>query len=372
MKVNHPHTFIWPLIFIFPWIASCGSQGNNRAKVQLINEPAITQELPLGPQIAEYVRHIFQDKTGDFWFGTNGNGIAHYDGKKVSYYSIAQGFHGQQVTGIAEDIHKNLWFATDLGIVKYDWSSNHDGSIQFTNYSDSFFFDGQRFWSICADSKGNIWGGATRGIFRYDGEHWTPFPLPLPKAVQGDFITEATSWSIKEDRAGNMWFSTNGFGAYKYDSSDGHTKANSGFTQYSEEDGLTDDSVDDIIEDRHGNIWFGTRFGGVSKYDGKNFMNFSQSNGTIGNDEVCVLYEDSDGDIWFSSEGFGVYRYDGKNLTNFAENEGLGVLAVQTIFEDKEGRLWVGGGGGLYRFISNAMPVGREEFVNVTKYGPWD
>jgi hypothetical protein len=72
-----------------------------------------------------------------------------------------------------------------------------------------------------------------------------------------------------------------------------------------------------------------------------------------------------------SSEGYGVYRYtpaenetSGGSFTNFSKEQGLGVRAVQTIFEDKEGRFWVGGGGGLYRFNGKS-------FVNVKKYGPW-
>ena len=85
----------------------------------------------------------------------------------------------------------------------------------------------------------------------------------------------------------------------------------------------------------------------------------------LGSNEVCVIYEDQAGDIWFSSEGYGVYRYNGKFFTNYSEAQGLGVPAVQTIFEDREGRFWVGGGGGLYRFDGKS-------FINVTKDGPWN
>jgi ligand-binding sensor domain-containing protein len=39
-------------------------------------------------------------------------------------------------------------------------------------------------------------------------------------------------------------------------------------------------------------------------------------------------------------------------------------MAPQAIFEDKEGRLWVGGGGGLYQFDGKS-------FFHVTKHGPF-
>ncbi|MGD1889747.1 MAG: two-component regulator propeller domain-containing protein, partial [Cyclobacteriaceae bacterium] len=97
------------------------------------------------PQIAEYIRHIFQDKNGNLWFGTGGNGVAYYDGDRVSYFSNAQGFHGQQITGITEDPEKNMWFATDQGVVKYDWLSNDEGGKRFANYTDQQYFGAQRF-----------------------------------------------------------------------------------------------------------------------------------------------------------------------------------------------------------------------------------
>ncbi|MEZ4847519.1 MAG: hypothetical protein R3B93_02565 [Bacteroidia bacterium] len=42
--------------------------------------------------------------------------------KNVSYFSNAQGFLWLQITGITEDPEKNIWFTTDQGVVKYDWS----------------------------------------------------------------------------------------------------------------------------------------------------------------------------------------------------------------------------------------------------------
>ena len=344
-------SFLGGLIF---FTACFGSE--KRTPIMQTGAPQPPADTPAGPQIAEYVRNILEDQYGNLWFGTNGYGIGVYDGKKVSYYSTAQGFNGQQITGIAEDPDKNIWFATNLGVVKYALSGDASGEKKFINYSYPYTFSSKQFWSICADRKGFIWAGAADGIYRFDGTKWSPFALPYPEVVTGEFITKATSWSISEDKAGNIWFSTNGFGAFKYD---GDT-----FTRYSEKEGLTNNNVDQIMEDSKGNVWFGTRDGGISKYDGRSFINYTAQD-SIRNNEVCVIYEDKQGNIWLSSEGFGVYRYDGKRFRNYGENEGLGVKAVQTILEDSKGRFWVGGGGGLFRLEG-------ETFVPVTKQGPWN
>ena len=344
------------------WVA-CGGQSQPSPKSvqssESENQIEQSQQVEQSPQIADYIRNIYQDKNGNFWFGTNSYGVAHYNGVSISYYSNDQGFSGRQITGITEDTEKNIWFATDQGVVKCELDAKAKEGKRFINYSDFQYFGGQRFWSICADSKGGVWAGAVTGIYRYDGVSWSQFELPYPEEITGQFITRATSWSIIEDSAGDMWFSTNGFGAFKYDGKS--------FTQYSKADGLTDNDVDVIIEDKQKQIWFGTRYGGVSRYDGKAFTNYTARNNKISNDEVCALYEDSKGNIWMSSEGYGVYRYNPvvDTISNYSSEQGLGVRAVQTIFEDKEGRLWVGGGGGLYRLEG-------ERFVNVRSHGPWE
>lgn len=359
LEMKHIHFLVslFPLFFGLIVFTSCNGQEKSPKKVQLSKVPPTILETGATSQIAEYIRHIFQDKNGNFWFGTNGYGVVHFDGDSLFYYSNEQGFHGQQITGIVGDKEQNIWFATDQGVVKYDWSVSNNGVKQFTNYSDPKYFGGERFWSIHADSKNNIWAGAVTGIFRFDGESWSSFEIPHPEPLKGDFLTGGTSCAILEDSAGNLWFSTRGYGAYRYDGTS--------FNHFTTEDGLSSDDVYEIFEDRKGNIWFGTLDGGVSKFDGQQFTNFTQSNSNLGNNEVCIIYQDKVGNIWLSAEGFGVYRYDGESFTNFFKKQGLGVRAVQAILEDDEGRLWVGGGGGLYRYDG-------ESFVNVTKNGPWN
>lgn len=347
------------LVFVASFQISCGNQHkesasaitNNRIQegVQIKSEPEA--------QLAQYIRNIYEDKNGHLWFGTNGYGVIQYNGDSLSYYSNHNGFDGQQITGITEDINKNIWFATDQGVVQYRWDSMATGEKKFINYSSPLLFYGQRFWSIMADSKGSIWAGAESGVYKFDGVYWLPVSIPYPDEAQGSFITTHTAWSIIEDSKANIWISTNGFGAYNYDGKV--------FSLYSEEIGLANNNVDVIMEDKAGALWFGTRFGGVSRLKGNDFEHFNVENNRIGNNEVCALYEDPMGHIWISSEGYGVYKFDGQTLTNYNKDHGLEIGAVQTILEDSNGRLWVGGGGGLYvRQNDSFVHVGQESILS--------
>ncbi len=326
-----------------------------RSKIITSKVPDHQSQIISSPQIASYIRHIYEDKNGHFWFGTNGLGVAHYDGDSVIYYSINEGFGGEQITGISEDKDKNIWFATDRGAVLFDWNENSNGQKIFKNYKDSLFFNGERLWSIYVDLEDVVWAGGVNGVFRFNGLTWLPFELPYLEAKESNFISSKTTWGITQDKKGNHWFSTNGYGVYRYDG-----KA---FQRYTTEDGLSDNHIDCILQDKDDNIWIGTRYGGISKFDGRQFTSYT-SEDSIGNDEVCEVFEDRDGHIWFSSEGYGVYRFDGEKLVNYGIDEGLMVKAVQCIFQDSKGRIWAGGGGGLYRLSGN-------RFINITKAGPW-
>lgn len=310
-------------------------------------------------QLCAWVRNIFQDKSGDLWFGTNHYGVMRYNvapkdsigqADRLQYFSEKDGVGGGRVTEIVEDKEGTIWFGTYQGLTKFDGQT-------FTNLS---FEEGQiknDIWSLTIDSKGIFWLGTTYGIIRYNGEEFTSFTIP--KAAVKD-TTTVYSYDrvtrILEAKNGTMWIGTDGFGICKYDGES--------FTHITKENGLPDNAISDLMEDSEGNIWIGTMFGGVSRFDGESFTNFTQD-GIINGVEVGGFYEDKSGNIWFAAEHFGVYRYEGKAFTNFQKKDGLETGGILSIFEDAQGRFWLGGWGGLFRFDGTS-------FSSVTRDGPWD
>lgn len=312
-------------------------------------------------QVSEYIRRMFQDKNGNIWFGTNGDGVGRFDGKTLVYFTLKDGLSGTAVRGIVEDKEGNIWFGTGGGVSKYDGKT-------FTNFTTKEGLDDNNVWSMYADKAGNIWVGTERGVNKYNPsailktneKPFKHFLIPSsevqnPKSVFNPKLV----WSFLEDKAGNMWLGTDGLGIYKYEPSTKH------FTNFTTKDGLCDNVVSTMLEDTKGNLWFGTRFGGVSRYNGKSFTNFTIKEGLSSN-FICAMIEDKAGNIWLSALGGGICRYTpsttGKYFTNYAAKEGLTNVYVQSILEDKNGKLWFGSGAGLFRFLGNS-------FINVTKKG---
>jgi ligand-binding sensor domain-containing protein len=326
------------LILLAFTISSCAGQVKEKSPVVKTETEAISQapvsnhgttfsqiHTNLNGMVTEFVRSGYQDKKGNYWFGTNTNGIVRYDGKTLEKIVLPTNQNRFSVREIVEDKAGNVWFATSSGLVKFDGE-------KFATYATEVGLQSEEIWSICMDRNGLIWVGTTKGVSHFDGEKFTPFALPETRVENSrPMLSDQLVFQFLEDRDGTMWLVTDGNGIFKY--------KNGEFIHLTAKNGLTDNSVADILEDKKGNIWIGTFYGGVSKYDGQTYTNFTQE-GRIEGLEAYNFCDDSQGNVWFSAEGYGVYRYDGVNFTQFTTENGLTTNVVQSIFSDNKGQLW--------------------------------
>lgn len=308
---------------------------------------------PISLQISKYIRHIFQDADGNYWFGTNDDGIARMKGEQLDYFSIDQGLGGRAVRRILQDKQGRIWAATSGGVSIYS-------NGQWKNITTKDGLLSNDIWSLFLDSKDRVWAGTMNGLCFLESSNvpnaaikFKSFELPAAINKPESRFTTKLVWNIFEDNSGNIWFGTDGDGVKKYD---GKT-----VTNYSTKDGMVNNNVLSIVQDKSMNMWFSTWGGGLSRFDGNSFTSFTQNEG-LSNNNVWSSMVDKEGNLWFGTLGGGVNKYDGKTISVFRERQGLTENHVQSMIQDKDGQIWFGFSGGVFKledkFLRNIKKPG--------------
>jgi len=299
-----------------------------------------------GPQESENIHCGLQDKAGNLWFGTTGEGVYKFDGKSFTQYTTSDGLLHNKVFCIFEDHQGKIWIGTNNGISVYDDHSfkevpivapihsihnilyifsimqAKDGKIWIATVEGVYVYDGASFTrftvsegergfisnidnveNILEDAAGNLWfgGRVNQGVFRYDGQSIAHYKI---ETLEG----HDWAWPNFQDSQGNIWFSNWG-GVYKYDGKS--------FKVYTKKDGLLTGATTRIMEDKNGILWFAGSEG-IDRYDGKSFTHF-----TVGDEQiksVWTLLEDREGNIWIGTRNMKLYRFDGETITNFSDH----------------------------------------------------
>lgn len=209
--------------------------------------------------------------------------------------------------------------------------------------------------NIEQDKNGRIWIASWEGVFLTDGKSFSNFT---------NRVSSARFFSVLEDSKGNIWFGSIGSGIFRYD---GRRLKN-----YTTEDGLLNNDVVSIYEDKAGNIWFGV-FGGASRFDGNSFQNFIINENEMneeplgktfserGQYEVNSIIEDKSGKLWFATRG-NTFVFDGETFTSVS-HLGKSFTNVRSVIEDQKGNIWLGGNDGLWRYDGNTFTNFAKGFV---------
>lgn len=351
----HKPLLLLSLILIF----SCNSQeqtaGSNNAK----HSPVVVRNFKakgIAPDydttlVSQFIRSIFHDSKGNLWFGTIDEGVVRYNVDTLKYFSSSEGFVCQTVYAINEDHQGNMWFGTEAGLYKYDGKT-------FRNYTQ---VDGLEQIEISrkglvVDRSGNLWVGTHKGVFRFnpeaDGLGQKSFSSFTP-------LADINVAGMYEDKKGNIWFATYGKGVFSYDGKS--------IFNYAEKEALGENYAGGITEDKNGNMWFTMR-NGICKYDGKTFTEYTAKDGLQGAEFWGITIEES-GIIWITTRG-GTTRFDPTTplpnpnaFVRYTPEDGF-TCCVQSMLQDKNGRLWFGTGQGLYTYEGN-------NFHQVKQSGPW-
>ncbi|MBM3239129.1 response regulator [Candidatus Poribacteria bacterium] len=298
------------------------------------------------------------------WFGTHGNGVAHYDGITFTNLTTRDGLVNNWVTAIHCAADGTLWFGTDGGVSRFDPKES-----RFVNFTVSDGLVCNLIKSIFADEDGALWFGTVRGVSRYQSGDAIG-PKDIVSFTVKDGLPANGIHVIYRSPDGAMWIGTHHHGIARVVYLERNDRDGMSVDTFTQADGLGSNRVYAIHQAplspplAGGEMWFGTE-NGLSRFDGKMFVNFTQRDGLVSNYITCI-YCTSDSALWLgtnrgvSREVYPEERGDGQSFVNFTTHDGLPHSEITGIYQAVDGTLWFATRGGVSRFDG-------ESFVNFTQ-----
>jgi signal transduction histidine kinase/CheY-like chemotaxis protein/ligand-binding sensor domain-containing protein len=279
----------------------------------------------------KWVTNVFVDGSDRVWIGFHDHGIAVRD--QGAFQAVpGPGALLPQVSRMAETPRGTLWFATALGLYRYQ-----DGLFQLEGREQGLANDAMT--DCYTDQLGHLWV-TDRSLF-----------VSLDPA-QGAFtrvVVPPSEYcrSVSQDREGAYWLATSGDGIVRMRAS--------AFRLFTSQDGVPKGSMRSVSVDRTGAIWTGVSTRGLVRI-GPDGAIAVTSLGTGRDVDIWSVYAASNGDVWMGTRGpLCVWRQG--MFDRFPQ-----VRDTHAIYEDRTGAMWFAqGDASLVKFKDGVFTA--EDFL---------
>lgn len=273
---------------------------------------------------AHYVQAFIEDRTGDLWLATRSKGLARYRGGVFDTWSAV----GEDIYDVMEDSSGHLWASANgaglarLRRLSYELFNRDRGlAVDFSS-------------TVCADARGHLWfANRDGGIVEWDGSALTSHrPLPDWPAYS------AVSLFPLADGVGF----TCGSGAYRITPGAPIRKYN--------QVPITP-AIRRTRTLRNGDTWLAIGPDRLGRLRGEELTELPAN---AVRPDIRALGEDQNGALLVGTGAGELLRLEGERLTPFNPAVPGGLGAIQCIFVDSTGALWLGAERGLLVSTSNS------------------
>ena len=188
----------------------------------------------------------------------------------------------------------------------------------------------QAIKTIVVDKQGRVWFGGPHGAAMKNGSKFSNF------TVNNGLSNDQVNVIVAADD-GSAWVGT-----------DSGANALTGETwkQYTVKDGLLSNKIQAMTLDDKGNVWLGTDKG-INAFNGRIWSSYTTQNGMSENDDTRALaYDRNKGVLWAAVGEKDVNMFDGQKWNIYMDIQ-TGIL---TIMADSQSRIWFGTANGILKF----------------------
>jgi serine phosphatase RsbU (regulator of sigma subunit)/ligand-binding sensor domain-containing protein len=299
--------------------------------------------------ITDDVKSVFQDREGNYWFGTYGEGISMLTSYAFGYYLPGQDAVRNNIIYVSSYRDKYI-LGTPVGF--HIFNAVTGKSVSFTNLTTqaggseiiSYLLDGDDLW-IGTGGKGlylRNGQGIVRSFYR-SGDTGSDFIKDI--AIEGDNVWLGTTNGVV------VVSKENGKEMHRFDINNG----------------LPHNSINKLMVAHNGNVYVGTESERLFYID-RNF-NIIEAGGIMYGstiNKVLSFTENSSGEVWAATKSNGIFRF--RNDSVYAINRSDDLLSnyCYSILADSENDIWVGHEKGISRYNTGkrTMKVFGTDFVH--------
>jgi signal transduction histidine kinase/ligand-binding sensor domain-containing protein len=300
---------------------------------------AVPWQPPAGQQLPDKnINALLVTRDGTLWIGTFAGLVTLSGGKLSGPPAMSDHF----VASLFEDSNGTVWVGS-LGERSGRLCAIRSGSAQCYGEDGAF---GRAVWGLYEDSSGILWAAAQSGAWRIK-------PGPLRR-----YATETELVGINKADDGRLLIVMHGAGLMRLVDDKLESYPIRGAIDSTRP--LADRDVDSnrLLRDRDGGLWIGTvERGLIHVHQGRTDV-FTKSDGLSG-DVILNLFEDREGNIWVATTG-GLDRFRELPVSTISVKQGLSSDATRSVLAATDGSVWIGAHDGLTRWKNGQTTIFRK------------
>ena len=338
------------------------------------------------------VYDIVQDEMGYLWLGTQGGGLANFDGEAFEVWNESDGLLSNYIDALYASndsifvgnrkglsikvknhfvnfespqilqfypFKNELYIGTKKGVYSYTENEKlkkvHINQEIDASEINSIFFDGDYFWlatnkalwklnelSDSATEKTKVEVNNFKSVISHENK------ILSATFDDGVFIMDQTNIkdrflmpepsrinSMSIQNKDELWILTDNEGITIVE-----TNKFAEIKRLNTSNGLATQHIRKVVTDDNGNLWIATSGGGFYKYFQNNFKHYDQRTGLKGN-RIYAVHNAPDG-LWISNSEAGLTKIDADGIHPLPNDQTFFDVKIKTITSDAKGNIWAG------------------------------
>lgn len=243
-------------------------------------------------------------------------------------------FDGRLITALYQDRGGTVWVGTMESPAQL--CALRDGRAQCYGATVDL---GAAVWTIYEDDSGTLWSGTQNGLWRI--QPGTPQRIATAEALGGAGLPSSGPVGLIHSGDGRLLMAVHNAGLM---SLVGHE-----VQPYP----ISVSNSNKLLRDRDGSLWIGTiERGLIHIHDGR-MDTYTQAGGLSG-DIVLSLFEDREGSVWVSTTA-GLDRFRELPVSTISVRQGLPSDVTSAVLAASDGSVWIGTHDGLTRWMNGKV-----------------